>query len=291
MCMRILKSLQVASIVTCCLYLTAFNLKAQNNALALNGAYIVMNGGNSTNNINLVVNQSNPLGIVRLSGGGHIHSENQFNIVKWVSNNETGSYVFPFGVNGNANDYIPFTFNKTAGNSSIAMATWATDQQNSPKPAATNVAAVNNMSGIADSVLYAVDRFWDIQASGTTADLTFSYLGTENTTLDPNKNLKAQHWDGTGWGHQVGPGTPGVTSGVGTAGPFVNQSTFSPWMLTTDCSPDVATTTAGETITATTPPPATYQWIDCNNGNAIITGETGQSYTATENGDYAVIVT
>lgn len=36
---------------------------------------------------------------------------------------------------------------------------------------------------------------------------------------------------------------------------------------------------------------AAYQWIDCNNGNADIPGETGQTYIATSNGDYAVIVT
>lgn len=35
---------------------------------------------------------------------------------------------------------------------------------------------------------------------------------------------------------------------------------------------------------------STYQWIDCNNGNTAINGETNQSYTATINGDYAVIV-
>lgn len=36
---------------------------------------------------------------------------------------------------------------------------------------------------------------------------------------------------------------------------------------------------------------ATYQWIDCKNGNALITGATAQSYTATTNGEYAVIIT
>ena len=35
---------------------------------------------------------------------------------------------------------------------------------------------------------------------------------------------------------------------------------------------------------------ATYQWIDCNNGNAAITDETNQSFSPTANGDYAVIV-
>jgi hypothetical protein len=36
---------------------------------------------------------------------------------------------------------------------------------------------------------------------------------------------------------------------------------------------------------------ATYQWLDCNNGNLPISGATNQSYTATRMGDYAVIVT
>jgi len=36
---------------------------------------------------------------------------------------------------------------------------------------------------------------------------------------------------------------------------------------------------------------ATYQWLDCNNGNAIIAGETGQSYEPTADGDYAVEIT
>jgi len=43
------------------------------------------------------------------------------------------------------------------------------------------------------------------------------------------------------------------------------------------------------TISATTSG-ATYQWIDCDNANAAITGETNQSFTASANGNYAVIV-
>ena len=34
----------------------------------------------------------------------------------------------------------------------------------------------------------------------------------------------------------------------------------------------------------------TYQWLDCNNANVAIAGETNQSYTATVNGNYAVVV-
>lgn len=36
---------------------------------------------------------------------------------------------------------------------------------------------------------------------------------------------------------------------------------------------------------------ASYQWLDCNNGMAPLTGETSQTLTAPDNGSYAVIVT
>ena len=36
---------------------------------------------------------------------------------------------------------------------------------------------------------------------------------------------------------------------------------------------------------------ATYRWLDCNNGNAVISGETAQSFTPTATGNYAVEIT
>jgi hypothetical protein len=36
---------------------------------------------------------------------------------------------------------------------------------------------------------------------------------------------------------------------------------------------------------------ATYRWLDCDNGNAPISGEINQTFTATVNGNYAVEVT
>ena len=36
---------------------------------------------------------------------------------------------------------------------------------------------------------------------------------------------------------------------------------------------------------------AAYQWLDCNNGFSILTGDTNQSFTATANGNYAVEIT
>ena len=53
---------------------------------------------------------------------------------------------------------------------------------------------------------------------------------------------------------------------------------------------DTSTTTNAFDITSNQTG-ATYQWINCNNGNTVIAGETDITYSATANGDYAVIVT
>ena len=52
---------------------------------------------------------------------------------------------------------------------------------------------------------------------------------------------------------------------------------------------DTSTSLTGETLTANLAG-ATYQWIDCGNGNVPIAGETGQSFTATTTGSYAVVI-
>jgi hypothetical protein len=53
---------------------------------------------------------------------------------------------------------------------------------------------------------------------------------------------------------------------------------------------DIATTLTDVTITASQAG-ATYQWVDCNRGNAAIPGATAQSFAAIANGQYAVIIT
>ncbi|HTF05638.1 MAG TPA: T9SS type A sorting domain-containing protein [Bacteroidia bacterium] len=52
---------------------------------------------------------------------------------------------------------------------------------------------------------------------------------------------------------------------------------------------DVTTTLSGATLQSNASG-ATYQWIDCANGNAIIPGETNQAFSPSVNGNYAVIV-
>lgn len=50
---------------------------------------------------------------------------------------------------------------------------------------------------------------------------------------------------------------------------------------------DVTVTTSGFTLSANNSGQQ-YQWMDCNNGYALITGETGQSFSPSSDGDYAV---
>jgi hypothetical protein len=57
--------------------------------------------------------------------------------------------------------------------------------------------------------------------------------------------------------------------------------------LTINSVSDINTSTNGLTISADNSD-ASYVWLDCNDNYSIIPGETGQSYTATANGNYAV---
>lgn len=61
--------------------------------------------------------------------------------------------------------------------------------------------------------------------------------------------------------------------------------------LTLNAPIAVTTSLTGETITATaTPAAASYVWIDCS-PNSAINGQTSSTFTATSNGNYAVVVT
>ena len=53
---------------------------------------------------------------------------------------------------------------------------------------------------------------------------------------------------------------------------------------------DITTSVNGIVISANNSN-ASYQWVDCDNGNAAIAGETNQSFTPTSNGNYAVELT
>ena len=84
------------------------------------------------------------------------------------------------------------------------------------------------------------------------------------------------------------PALNNVATTTYTFTPNSAQCALSTTMTITVNSIDLSTSLASETITANQSG-ATYQWINCN-GNVGIQGANSQSFTATENGNYAVII-
>jgi hypothetical protein len=171
-------------------------------------------------------------------GTGYIRSETNLatnpSIVCWNTGSNTGTYVYPFGVD-NAT-YIPISFNKrTNANTTICMSTRRTGANNTPNTTGTNL--MRNGQDVSNLI---IDRWWHITTSvnplpAPGADITFSYAGIENTLPGNGTDaLVPQHWSSiyNRWDDvlitQVG--TPGVKSGIGSA-TITGQTDFSPFVL------------------------------------------------------------
>jgi hypothetical protein len=181
-------------------------------------------------------------------GAGYIQSETNAgvnpSIVRWYHGTTMGAHVYPFGV---AASQLPFTFNITtpmaAATDYVDVSTRSTAiNDNLPWAGASNVAAVSQMFspiiGGAGEIPVVVDRWWDITTSSpVTADVTFSYRGSENTLMAPYNvgNLGAQHWNGAGWDPPVGTAAA-VLAGVGAV-TAAGLNTFSPWVLSSVAAP------------------------------------------------------
>jgi gliding motility-associated-like protein len=291
---KIVRSISgVKTLVSVLLVLLSIESKAQNGALVLNGAFVMLSGGTQTQNICMVVNQTNTTGIVRT--GGHISSEGQYNLVKWNSGSTAGNYVIPFGVGGVAADYIPFQFNKTsATNADITASTYSTTNLNSPfpNPVTSMTQAINS-----------IDRFWDVRSSAAvTADVSFSYRGIENSnTFCLTDTIKAQYWNNSNgpWSALAGPGNPAVTSGIGSVGPIPNQTYFQNtetiWALTNqplnvDAGTSASLTCSGSSFTlngTSNNAGVTYSWT----GPGIVSGANTSSPIINTPGNYTLTVT
>lgn len=189
---------------------------AQNNILIINNAaYITLKNGTVPSPVYIVINQPNALGITRMGASpGWIISEADGNFVQWNCGATNASYVFPFGKS--TADYIPFTFNKTAGTANISVSTYGTAADNTTfSNGVTNMGSV--WGGSATGTV--IDRWWRVNATGNTADMTFSYTASENTsTTSPTATTWPQEWDNSSaaWLAPTGSGGAGVSVGVGT---------------------------------------------------------------------------
>ena len=130
----------------------------------------------------------------------------------------SGAHIFPFGVN--STNYIPVTFHVLYGSGNdVSLSTRATGIDNLPLPSSTLLGAVTSLilTNPTDPQTKIIDRYWNITATGITANVTVSYRGSENT-LDPtykNGTLTAKYWDGSTWSDLNGSAN-GIASGIGT---------------------------------------------------------------------------
>lgn len=155
-----------------------------------------------------------------------------------------------------------YTVTATTAAGCIATTTLAITQ---PAVLSTSLGAITNVScnGLANGSAV-------VNAAGGTGTLTYS-------------------WAPSG-------GTASTASGLG-AGNYTltvkdanNCTTSRTVAITEPAAIDAGVTQSGAVLTASLSG-ATYQWINCGTGNSPIGGQTAQSYTVTNTGSYAVIVT
>ncbi|MGI8893782.1 MAG: T9SS type A sorting domain-containing protein, partial [Bacteroidia bacterium] len=106
-------------------------------------------------------------------------------------------------------------------------------KDNPPSPSTTLSGPVTSLLLIdqSDPVSRIIDRYWDISATGISANVTLSYRAEENT-IDPvlrTGALVTKYWNGSTWNDLVSNGT-GVTTGIGTVS-ITGTNSFSSWIL------------------------------------------------------------
>lgn len=228
------------------LFLTAFvlcTISFAQNSLVINGAaFVTMSNGTVASPVYIVVNQANVAGIARIGVTGWIISEGDGNFVQWNNGaTASGTYVFPFGKS--TTDYIPFTFAKTAGATDISVSTYSTGSDNTTF--SSGVTSMGSTWG-GSAIGSVIDRWWRVNATGNTADMTFSYIGTpeNSTTTTPTGLTKPQQWDNAvgikAWLAPIGAGAAGVTGAIGTV-TSGSTTSFSAdkiaWVLTREATP------------------------------------------------------
>lgn len=197
------------------------------------------------NSFTLIIGNSAAAAIVRTSG--YIISETNSgtnpSIVQWLMATTTGAHVIPFGTS--AGVYIPFTFNKTTATSSTINVSTRPTLTSANTPWANTVTHMYDPTLAQDGSDEAVvDRWWHITCTGaTTANITFSYRGAENTMIVPYNtgNIGAQYWGGAWLPNNANIGSAvAVTAGVGTVtanAVAFTAGTFTPMILSSLAAP------------------------------------------------------
>ncbi|TAD98565.1 MAG: T9SS C-terminal target domain-containing protein [Bacteroidetes bacterium] len=206
------------------------------NAIAINQNLNLTNGGLILNSNSLIINNAFATAIVR-QNNAFIQSETNAaynpSQICWNTGNNTGSFVFPFGVS--ATEYIPVTISKNDNTTTIfCVSTRGTGAANMPLSTGTYF-------GGGASGYDLIDRWWDINSSINplpvgAVDLILSYRGSENTLpVNPNNKIRIQHFDNVTlkWDLPFAQKTTSVTSGIGTVHALgINK--FSPFVAVSE---------------------------------------------------------
>lgn len=152
----------------------------------------------------ITINNSSDNAIAQTTNGGKIISEGEENAIQWCINNSVGSYIIPFA----SNSFVPIPLELTIANagvtSSVASVYFSTyetlndDNTNYPSDVTNMNSNCSNNNG-----LFAVDRFWRIDAQGystkPTPVINFGYSNAINeiavTNTITESKLKAQRFN------------------------------------------------------------------------------------------------
>jgi trimeric autotransporter adhesin len=135
------------------------------------------------------------------------------------------------------------------------------------------------------------------QPSVVTGDVALCEGSSQSYSVTNDSGVTYNWTFPSGWTQTAGGTTNSITVTVGSSSGDITVTPSNGCGNGTARTLTVSTTTidnslalSGTTLTANESG-ASYQWLDCNNGNSPISGETSQSFTATISGNYAVEIT
>ncbi len=180
----------------------------------------------------LTLARSDSDAVVRTAGYLLSEQPDNSSTVAWFVGTAPGLHTIPFGAISGI--YIPVQFRVTAGNlDTVKVSTYPTNAANLPLPVTpTLVTNVADAQG-ADNSAYVVDRFWEINPTGPTGEMTL-ILNAQASEVGTITNLRAQRWDklSNTWDAPLSSQISSPTSVQVT-----NVSKFSTFVMTQDLLP------------------------------------------------------
>ncbi len=197
----------------------------------------LVHGEFNLNGFTLTIESGSSSAITRTSGyiKSEVDAAINTSILLWKSLT-AGNHEFPFGINSTS--YIPVTFTPLSGyGGDVSISTRATAASDN-EPFATGVTDLHtsslSVSGNSVTTEDAIDRWWNINATGYTANVVLTYRGIENTSAagtytDP---VRVIQWNGSNWTLPGGTGI-GTIASTGTVSVTVS-SPFTDWLVIRD---------------------------------------------------------